>query len=113
MGRQLLSDEMLPLVAEGFRALAEPARLTLLRTLRRREHTVSELVLHTGMGQANVSKHLQVLHTLGFVTRRKHGLFVYYGISDRQVIRLCELMCARVQVRGPELTAGERIPAAP
>lgn len=99
MGRLMISDEMLPLVAEGFRALAEPARLLLLCTLRPREHTVSELVMLTRMGQANVSKHLQVLHAQGLVTRRKRGLFVYYGLADRQVMRMCEMMCARVEAQ--------------
>lgn len=96
MGRKSLSDEVIPLVAERFKALSEPTRLHLLRALMHREHTVNELVEHTSLGQANVSKHLQVLHTLGFVTRRKNGLYVHYALADRQVVKLCDLMCARV-----------------
>ncbi len=96
MGRKNLTDAVIPLVAERFKALSEPARLHLLRTLMRGEHTVNELVEVTGFGQANVSKHLQVLHTHGFVRRRKSGLFVHYTIADRQVARLCDAMCLRV-----------------
>ena len=95
MGRKVLSDEEIPLVAERFRVLAEPTRLLLLRALMQREHTVNELVDHTRLGQANVSKHLQVLHMHGFVHRRKSGLFVHYAIADRQITKLWDLVCAR------------------
>ena len=97
MGRFTLTDGVLPLVAERFKALSEPARLNLLRSLQHGEQTVNELVLGTGLGQANVSKHLQVLHSHGFVKRRKDGLFVHYALADRQAMRLCELMSLRVE----------------
>jgi ArsR family transcriptional regulator len=58
---------------------------------------VNELVAETGLGQANVSKHLQLLHALGFVRRDKDGTFVRYALSDRDVFRLCDLMCGRVE----------------
>ncbi|WP_291260898.1 metalloregulator ArsR/SmtB family transcription factor [Gemmatimonas sp.] len=106
MGRHLLLDAVIPLVAERFKALAEPARLQLLRALMQREHTVNELVLSTRLGQANVSKHLQLLHALGFVRRRKRGLFVHYAIADRQVAKLCALMCARVRAATPRSRNG-------
>jgi DNA-binding transcriptional ArsR family regulator len=85
------------LVAERFKALAEPARLELLNCLRQGEMTVSELLDATGLGQANVSKHLQLLHSHGFVSRRKDGLFVYYSIADKSVFRLCDIMCGRLE----------------
>ncbi|MEO9116717.1 MAG: metalloregulator ArsR/SmtB family transcription factor, partial [Gemmatimonadaceae bacterium] len=61
-----------------------------------REMTVSDLVDSTGLGQANVSKHLQLLYTLGFVTRRKEGLFVYYSLADQSVFTLCDIMCTQL-----------------
>jgi DNA-binding transcriptional ArsR family regulator len=106
MGRFILSDGVLPLVAERFKALSEPARLSLLSVLQRGERTVNQLVAETGLGQANVSKHLQVLHEHGFVTRRKNGLFVHYMLADRQVMRLCELMSIRIDGDGRGLDSG-------
>jgi hypothetical protein len=44
-----------------------------------------------------VSKHLQVLHNLGFVRRRKDGLFVYYVLADKSVFQLCDVMCGRLE----------------
>ena len=87
---------LLELIAERFKVLAEPARLQILNSLRDRERTVSELVDELGLGQANVSKHLQLLHSQGFVGRRKEGLYVYYRLADEDVFELCDLMCERL-----------------
>ena len=42
-----------------------------MQALREGERTVGELVAATGSPTANVSKHLQLLHNAGFLTRRK------------------------------------------
>jgi DNA-binding transcriptional ArsR family regulator len=96
MAKSRLTPEMIELVAERFRALAEPARLHIMQALRAGEQTVGELVEATGLGTANLSKHLQLLHGTGFVTRRKEGLFVYYGLAGEDVFRLCDIMCGRL-----------------
>jgi DNA-binding transcriptional ArsR family regulator len=96
VARSTLSPELLQLVAERFKALAEPARLEILNALREGEMTVSELVDATGLGQANLSKHLQLLLAHGFVVRRKEGLFAYYELADRDVFKLCDLVCGRL-----------------
>lgn len=93
MAKLRLSPDVLPLIAERLKVLAEPARLQILNALRNRELTVSEIVDATGLGQTNVSKHLQLLYAQGFVSRRKDGLFAYYSVADRFVFKLCELMC--------------------
>ena len=97
MARTRFTPEQITFVAERFRALGEPARLQIMNALRASERTVSELVEITGLGTANVSKHLQVLHAAGFVTRRKDGLYVHYGLADDDVFRLCDLMCGRLE----------------
>jgi len=91
------TPELLTLIATRFRALAEPARLAILHALEGKEHTVTELVEATGLGQGNLSKHLQQLHACGFVGRRREGLFVYYTLSDKDVLALCEIMCNRLE----------------
>lgn len=92
-----MSREMLELVANRFRALSDPARLRLLSVLRGGEHSVSELVEETSLGQANVSRHLAFLHQLGYVRRRKEGLFTYYALADKEIFRLCDIMCGRIE----------------
>lgn len=97
MSRKALSPETLEVIAERFKALAEPARLHILAALREGELTVTELVEATGLGQANVSKHLGLLLAAGFVRRRKEGLFSYYRLADQDVFRLCDIMCGRLE----------------
>lgn len=92
-----LTPETIELVAERFRALAEPARLHLMNALRDGERTVGELAETTRLGTANVSKHLQLLHGAGFVTRRKEGLHVHYALAGEDVFRLCDIMCGRLE----------------
>jgi DNA-binding transcriptional ArsR family regulator len=97
MGRIALTPHVLELVAERFKALADPTRLRILATLREGEVTVGELVDATELSQANVSKHLRTLHATGFVARRREGLHVRYRLADEGVIALCDLMCGRLQ----------------
>ena len=96
MATKRLTPEMIALIAQRFAALAEPARLHIMQALRGGERTVGELVDVTGLGTANVSKHLQLLHGAGFVTRRKEGLHVFYGLAGEDVFQLCDIMCGRL-----------------
>ncbi|MCH8568523.1 MAG: metalloregulator ArsR/SmtB family transcription factor [Balneolales bacterium] len=98
-----LNDETLEIVAHRFKILGEPMRLRLLSALRDKEYCVQELVELTGAGQANVSKHLSLLASTGYVGRRKDGLHVYYFIQDPTVYTLCELVCDRIAISAKEL----------
>lgn len=102
-GKRALTAEQLALVAERFKVLAEPARLELLQALMAGERSVGELSEATGLSQANVSKHLQLMLAHDLVTRRKEGLFAFYRAADESVFQLCELVCVRL-----ESTARER-----
>jgi len=97
MARTKMSEELTLLVAERFKALADPARVRLLNALRDGERSVGELVDDAGLTQANASKHLARLHQLGFVNRQRDGLHIYYSLADRDVLKLCDLMCGRIE----------------
>lgn len=86
-----MPDEMLDAVSNRFKLLAEPMRLKILRILCEREHTVQEIVKKINASQANISKHLTLMHDNGLVTRRKEGLKCYYHISDESIIYACYL----------------------
>ena len=103
-----MTRPLIELVAERFRALAEPARLQILDALRDGELTVNAIVDRTALSQANASRHLRYLHELGFVSRRKDGLHVYYAIKDRKVFQMCDLVCGQVDA---DLAARRRIVA--
>lgn len=86
-------------IAEMFKALAEPLRLRLMSELFAGEATVGELAAAVGASVANTSKHLHVLHKAEWVTRRKDGTEVRYGLGDSRAEALCTLMCERVRER--------------
>ena len=94
---KVMSPALLHELSERFKALGEPARLQLLAALRNGEQSVTELVELTGLGQANVSKHLQQLCNAGFISRRKEGTFAYYALADAEVFNICDLMCGRIE----------------
>lgn len=95
--KQQMPEAMLERVAELFHALSEPSRLRLMQALFGGEHSVGELVEASGLTQANVSKHLAVLHQAGWVRREKRGLQVVYSLADDRAAELCDIMCSRVQ----------------
>ena len=49
------------------------------------------------MGQANVSRHLSQLFANGLVARERDGVFVRYELADQDVLKLCELVCGRLE----------------
>lgn len=100
-----LSPEVLELIAERFRILAEPTRLVILTALLEGERSVSDLVDETGLNQANVSKHLGILRASGFVDRRKDGLYAFYSLVDPTVSELCDIMCVRLEAQAEEQSA--------
>jgi DNA-binding transcriptional ArsR family regulator len=91
-----IPDELLDVMAEKFRMLADPTRLAILRTLMAGERSVGQVVDETGRGQANVSKHLKLLTEAGLLARRKTGLQVFYRVNDPLVEQLCTLVCQTI-----------------
>ncbi|MEZ5285640.1 MAG: metalloregulator ArsR/SmtB family transcription factor [Vicinamibacterales bacterium] len=99
MRHRTLSPALLAAVAARFKVLSEPARLQVLDALRGGPLHVSALMEATGLNQANLSKHLQVLHGQGLVARKRDGLFVFYEVADDSVLELCDLVCGAVEAR--------------
>ena len=94
MKQRPMSDELLALMAEKFRMLSDPTRLTILRVLMHSgEKTVTQVVAETGQSVANISKHLKQLAAGGLLARRKEGSFVKYRLDDPVIEKICELVC--------------------
>jgi DNA-binding transcriptional ArsR family regulator len=94
-----MSWEALQLVAERFRALAEPMRLRILQNLENGETSVTELAAQVGSTQPNISKHLRVLQDAGLIKRRQVGTSARYSIADEMVFDLCEMVCSGLRER--------------
>jgi DNA-binding transcriptional ArsR family regulator len=94
-----LSPETLQLVADFFKVLSESSRLQIVCSLKAGRKNVSEIIDVTGLGQANVSKHLKILAQAGIVSRQQEGVCVYYQIASSFVFELCELVCDSLSVQ--------------
>ncbi len=73
-----------------FKALADPARLTILATLARTGHEVCVCDFTAGLGlnQSTVSHHLKLLKDAQLVTCRRRGTWVYYSLAADALVRL-------------------------
>ncbi|MEB3291520.1 MAG: metalloregulator ArsR/SmtB family transcription factor [Synechococcales bacterium] len=94
-----LSTAALAQVADYFKVLSELSRLQVLCVLKSGTKNVSEIMEVTGLGQANVSKHLKILMQAGMVKRQPQGVNVYYEIADPMIFQLCELVCQGLATR--------------
>lgn len=91
-----LSDRQFEAIGRLFAVLAEPMRLKILRRLQPGPQAVGDLVDLLETTQANVSKHLRVLHDARLVERTRDGNFVRYAIADPIVFDLCHLVCDKL-----------------
>ena len=60
---------------------------------------MTEIMVETELGQANVSKHLKILAQAGIVDRKPEGVSAYYEIVDPLIFDLCEMVCDRLSLR--------------
>ncbi|MGD9961835.1 ArsR/SmtB family transcription factor [Nocardioides sp.] len=69
-----------------YRALGDPARLTILRHLTMGEHRVVDLVDHLGLAQSTVSKHLACLRDCGLVSSRPVARSSMFALTERDLV---------------------------
>jgi DNA-binding transcriptional ArsR family regulator len=86
-------------VAEYFKVLSELSRLQVLCAIKDGPKNVSEIMAETGLGQANVSKHLKILAQAGLISRHPQGVSVYYALADPMIFDLCTLVCQSLEQR--------------
>ena len=79
---------------ELFRALADPARLRIVRAVLQAELSVAELVQVLGLPQSTVSRHLKALRDAGLVEPRRDGTSMFYrtgaSFADEGLARFVE-----------------------
>ncbi|MCG8367126.1 MAG: metalloregulator ArsR/SmtB family transcription factor [Pseudanabaenales cyanobacterium] len=86
-------------MADFFKVLSEVSRLQIVCSLKSGSKNVTEIIEVTGLGQANVSKHLKMLSQAGVVSRRQEGVSVYYQIANPFIFELCELVCDALSIQ--------------
>lgn len=91
-------------VAERLAVLGQAVRLRLIEQLATGAATPQELADALGLSQQNVSKHLQILHRSGLVTRRPDGANVFYGLKDDSTVKLLEDVVSSVALHLREMS---------
>jgi DNA-binding transcriptional ArsR family regulator len=94
-----LSPTALRLIADFFKVLSESSRLQIVCVLKAGPKNVTEIINATGLGQANVSKHLKMLAQAGIVSRQPQGVSAYYQIANPFIFELCDLVCNALSIQ--------------
>src|SRR6185437_11564177 len=82
-GRSLLPDARSQIaLAETFRALSDPTRVSIVLSLLRQELCTCDLAAITGVSESAVSQHLRILRQLRLVRSRREGRMVFHSLDD-------------------------------
>lgn len=76
-------------------AIAEPNRMKMIKILGSNpEHTVSvsDVARILAISQPTATKHLKIMHAVGFVRRSRIGSSVYYSLDDDTIAEYHRLM---------------------
>lgn len=86
-----------------FKALADPARLTILATLARAsdEVCVCDFTSGIGLNQSTVSHHLKILKDAGLITGVRRGTWGYYSLAPDAQSRMESALATVIPTRIP------------
>lgn len=100
--RSPLSQDQASDIAQGFAALADPARLRIYSIIASQPDKVCacSLVEPVGRSQPTVSHHLRVLYEAGLVDRERRGTWVWYWAEPRRLEHLVRGVDTRTQIAG-------------
>ena len=77
-------------VADFFKAIAHPTRISILRTIYRHNYCVNDISDLLHLNQPNTSQHLSILKEKNILEKSKNGNEVCYRIKNPAVIDLIE-----------------------
>jgi DNA-binding transcriptional ArsR family regulator len=87
-----------------FKALAAPARISMVQLLKIRALCVGALANRLGITPGAVSQHLRILRDAGLVEAEKRGYFVHYRINRQTLAKWRNAMEAFLESGGAEKT---------
>lgn len=84
----LYEEEIVSMLAQIFKALADPTRLKIIYVLSKTPLCVCDIANLLDMTQSAISHHLRLLRNLRLVKFRKEGKMVIYSLDDDHVLQL-------------------------
>jgi ArsR family transcriptional regulator len=77
-------------VADFFKAIAHPTRISILKTVYNNNLCVNDISGKLHLNQPNTSQHLSILKEKRILKKTKRGNEVCYNIRDESVMRLID-----------------------
>lgn len=87
IGREF-KDAIYDGLSKLLKALSNPYRLEIIELLSQGEKSVEGIAQVTGLSIANASQHLQLMKYNNIVKARKEGHYVYYSLTNDQILSL-------------------------
>lgn len=78
--------------AQIYKIMSHPARLEILNRLRKREHSVEELIKFIGLRKSNISQHLAILRHFNLVKPQRNGQNVSYRLVQPRIVEACRIL---------------------
>lgn len=92
-----ISDEMMNVMAQRFKAMSEPLRLKILQLLKEGERSVGEIAEVLELKHGTASANLNAMAKAGLVSTRREGVKIYYHITNEMVLQICDVACACIR----------------
>ncbi|MEP0821943.1 MAG: winged helix-turn-helix transcriptional regulator [Ignavibacterium sp.] len=86
-------------LAETFKVLSDPTRLTIVLALQRSELCVLDIASLLGVSESAVSHQMRLLKALRLVKHRKEGKMVFYSLDDEHIEDLIRVAQRHVSER--------------
>lgn len=110
IGRAFLPDGPAQLaLANTFRALADPTRVSIVLSLLRQELCTCDLAAIMGVTESAISQHLRILRQLRLVKSRRAGRLVFYSLDDLHIRILLTVCLHHIQDDGQDHQGLERV----
>lgn len=103
----IVQRETAATVADVFRVLADPTRISIIHALSVAELCNSDLAAILGISESAVSHQMRGLRLMKLVTAEKRGRMVYYRLTDTHIRHIFEDTLRHVR-EGVENSRGER-----
>jgi ArsR family transcriptional regulator len=91
-----LNDDQIYELAEMFRLMSDPSRLSIVLSCLAERVSVGEMAQRLGLSPSLVSHHLRLLRAARLLQADRQGRQVFYQITDEHVLRMLRDMVAHV-----------------
>jgi ArsR family transcriptional regulator, lead/cadmium/zinc/bismuth-responsive transcriptional repressor len=95
-GRVRIGEDQVVELAETFRLMSDPTRLSIILACLDAPAAVGEMAERLGISASLVSHHLRLLRAARLLQAERQGRQVFYQITDEHVLRMLRDMVAHV-----------------